>query len=409
MNQDSKLLALLNLNEQVLSHLALSTSENPLELFAAVSWSHLTEPGDAFAGFVREALGGTEALALLVAGATEASWLARIQESGRAEAAEVRFGDASATLQDSLARWTQRLSLNTVLKSLDETVSMGAHLIAPQDANWPSQLSALKHAAPALLWLRGDPKALRSSELSWAVVGCRTPTSYGQEATSHMVQGLADAGVTIVSGGAFGIDAIAHHAALLCQTPTIAVMAGGVDRLYPKSNEFLLSKIISEGAVVSEVPLATAPTKWRFLQRNRIIAALAGGTVIVEAGYRSGAINTANHAAALERPVAAVPGSIFSSRSAGCHRLIAEDRAQVVESAADLLAIFPGKFLVDEPIFEFMAPLETRTFDSIGFGAPTIDQICRDAGLTLSEATQAIGALLLKGKVLQRGAGYQRA
>jgi DNA processing protein len=145
------------------------------------------------------------------------------------------------------------------------------------------------------------------------------------------------------------------------------------------------------------------------LQRNRIIAALGGGTVIVEAGYRSGAINTANHAAMLGRPVAAVPGSVFSPQSAGCNRLISDGRAQIVTSANDLLSIFPGEFLLDEMAVESMSPTEVRTFDAIGFGTLAIEEICRTAGLTLSEASQGLGSLLMKGKVLQRGAGYLRA
>jgi DNA processing protein len=111
----------------------------------------------------------------------------------------------------------------------------------------------------------------------------------------------------------------------------------------------------------------------------------------------------------MEKPVAAVPGSVFSSRSTGCNRLISEGRAQLVTGAADLLAIYPGSSALDALTFETLTPLETRTFDALGFGAPFIEQICRDAGLTLSEATQAIGSLLMKGKVLQRGAGYLRA
>ncbi|MEY4367970.1 MAG: hypothetical protein RLZ28_1385 [Actinomycetota bacterium] len=409
MSSDSRLLASLNLNEKVLSHPSLARAENQLDLFCSVAWSHITEPGDEFAGLLRTALGPAEALALLVSGASQDIWLNRISEAGFLDAATERFGNAADTLRDSLARWRQRLSLATVLASLDEATRLDIHLVSPNTENWPDQLSVLEFASPALLWVRGHTETLKGSEKSWAVVGCRTPTSYGQDVTHALVQGLADSELAIVSGGAFGIDAIAHHAALICQTPTIAVMAGGVDRLYPRTNENLLNKIISNGAVLSEVALGVAPTKWRFLQRNRIIAALGGGTVVVEAGYRSGAINTANHAISMLKPVAAVPGSVLSSRSAGCNRLISEGHAQLVTSAADLLSIYPGTPALEVFAFDTMAPLETRTYDSIGFRAATIEQICQDAGLTLSEATQAIASLLTQRKVFQRGASYLRA
>ena len=409
MSQRTKLMTSLNLTETTLFHPSLHRAEAPIELFSSAAWSYLTEPGDEFAGMARQALGSAQSLALLVSGAKPESWLSHLSDLGYSDVAIERFGAVSDVLRDSLARWNQRLSLSGVLESLDIATRLGVDLVDPSDENWPSQLSSLKFASPALLWVRGSLEVVRDSETSWAVVGCRTPSNYGREATSNLVQGLAESGISVVSGGAFGIDAIAHHSALICQTPTIAVMAGGVDRLYPRTNEHLLNKIIDRGAVVSEVAIGVAPTKWRFLQRNRIIAALAGGTVIVEAGYRSGAINTANHALTLARPVAAIPGSVFSPQSAGCNRLISDGRAQLVTNASDLLSIFPGEFILDEITVEAMSPTEIRTYDAIGFGTLVIEEICRTAGLTLSEASQGLGSLLMKGKVLQRGAGYLRA
>ena len=136
--------------------------------------------------------------------------------------------------------------------------------------------------------------------------------------------GLVDRGFTIVSGAAYGIDGMAHRAALASGGTTVAFLAGGVDRFYPLGHEALLGRIAEQGAVVAELPCGSAPTKWRFLQRNRLIAAATEATIVLEAGMRSGSLNTAGHAAALGRPLGAVPGPVTSPASAGCHRLLRE-------------------------------------------------------------------------------------
>ena len=147
---------------------------------------------------------------------------------------------------------------------------------------------------------------------------------------------LAASGVTIVSGAAYGIDGMAHRAALNAGGVTVAMLAGGVDRAYPAGHTELLARIAAHGVVASEVPCGSAPTKWRFLQRNRSISALAQATVVVEAGWRSGSLNTAGHAAALGRPLGAVPGPITSTTSTGCHLLIQAGIARLITSADDL-------------------------------------------------------------------------
>ena len=150
---------------------------------------------------------------------------------------------------------------------------------------------------------------------------------------------LAGHGVSVVSGAAYGIDGAAHRAALTAGGTTIALLAGGADRPYPAGHGELIERIAASGAVVSEAPCGTTPTKWRFLQRNRLIAALSDATVVVEAGWRSGSLNTAAHAAALSRPLGAVPGPVTSAASAGCHRLLREFDARCVTNSADALEL----------------------------------------------------------------------
>ena len=172
-----------------------------------------------------------------------------------------------------------------------------------------------------------------------SLVGSRDSTSYGAAVTGDLAYGLAQRGFTVVSGGAYGIDAHAHRGALsgaATATPTIAVMAGGVDRFYPSGNEDLLRAVAQQGAVISEVPPGSAPTRYRFLQRNRIIAAMASVTVVVEARWRSGALNTAHHAETIGRIVGAVPGSVHSANSAGCHRLLRDGGAVCVTDVGEI-------------------------------------------------------------------------
>jgi DNA processing protein len=173
-----------------------------------------------------------------------------------------------------------------------------------------------------------------------AVTGSRDSTSYGAALTGDIAYGLAQRGICVISGLAYGIDAHAHRAALagtVDEGPaTIAVLAGGLDRDYPAGNADLAAAIRANGLTVSELPPGTAPARHRFLQRNRIMAALAGVTCVVEARWRSGALNTAHHAETIARHVAAVPGSVHSATSAGCHRLLKEGGAVLVSDAAEL-------------------------------------------------------------------------
>jgi DNA processing protein len=212
----------------------------------------------------------------------------------------------------------------------------------------------------------------------------------------------------IVSGGAYGIDAVAHRAALAVDIPTIAIMAGGVDRFYPSGNSELLSRVEKHGSVISEQAPGSNPTKWRFLQRNRLIAALGSATIVVEAGKRSGAINTAHHAVELSRPLGVVPGPINSPASMGCHNLIRENTSAIITSAQDAINLATGRWepeLFDElPI----GPLETRALDAMGRSQVAETEISTKAGLTARELITALGRLQLLGLVAQGERGWRK-
>lgn len=244
-----------------------------------------------------------------------------------------------AGLPASLRRWAPRIADLAPDRDLETMNRLGGRLIVPGDELWPEQLEGLGLQEPLCLWWRGGEQPLPSVGQAIALVGSRDSTSYGASVTGDFAYGLAQRGFTVVSGGAYGIDAHAHRGALsggVASLPTIAVMAGGVDRFYPSGNEDLLRAVSTQGAVLSEVPPGSAPTRYRFLQRNRIIAALASVTVVVEARWRSGALNTAHHAETIGRVVAAVPGSIHSANSAGCHRLLRDGGAVCVTDVGEI-------------------------------------------------------------------------
>jgi DNA processing protein len=193
-----------------------------------------------------------------------------------------------------------------------------------------------------VLWCTGHDGALAGLARSVAIVGARAATGYGEHVTAELASGLAERDVVVVSGGAYGIDGAAHRAAVATGGRTIAFLAGGVDRLYPSGHTELFGRMRQHGAIVSELPCGASPTRWRFLLRNRLIAAVSAATVVVEAGARSGSLNTANHALALERPLGAVPGPITSVSSSGCHRLLRESGAVCITSADDVMELVPG-------------------------------------------------------------------
>lgn len=360
------------------------------ERYACVVWSHLVEPGDSVAGRAVRALGAADALDTLLAGRSLPG------VSGR-ELAEAR------------RRWLPRLSADAVMHSLRVAQGRGVALVTRADDDWPGQVDDLDAHAPICLWVRGDPSVLSRLAPSVAIVGARAATSYGDHVAMELAADLAGGGVPVVSGGAYGIDGAAHRAALHVGGTTVALLAGGADRAYPAGHTQLIDDIARTGAVVSEVPCGAAPTKWRFLQRNRIIAALTSATVVVEAGWRSGSLNTAGHAAALSRGLGAVPGPVTSAASAGCHRLLREYGAECITSAEDvreLLGIGHGSLM--DPGVSARTDDTTRVRDALSTRTwRDSEEIARRAGMAREEVEAILGLLHLDGAVVRSAEGWR--
>lgn len=243
-----------------------------------------------------------------------------------------RFEHRDQSLPESLLTRFAALDVDALLR---RTEQCGARIVVPGDETWPTQLDDLGATTPWALWMRGNDVP---SQRSVAIVGSRSCSSYGERVAADFAVGLASAGYPIVSGGAFGIDAAAHRGALATETSTIAVLACGVDVAYPSAHSALFERIAASGTLVSESPPGSHPTRQAFLIRNRVIAALAYGTVVVEARYRSGALSTYRHAAELNRVLMGVPGPVTSPESGGVHELLKSD-AELVTSADDVLAL----------------------------------------------------------------------
>jgi DNA processing protein len=250
-----------------------------------------------------------------------------------------------------------------------------------------------------------------------AVVGARASTSYGEHVTAQLVSGLSDRGFTVVSGGAYGIDAAAHRAAVTHGGHTIALMAGGVDRFYPQGNHELLRRVVDGGAVVAEVPPGSTPFKQRFLARNRLIAAATRATVVVEAAWRSGALSTARRAADLLRPVGAVPGPVTSMASGGCHQLLRDgvatcvtDAAEAAELAGSLGSdVAPAK-LGRADATDGLGAAERAVLDALpARGGADAAALVRVAGRAPPEVLGALGILESRGLVTCDGALWRRA
>jgi DNA processing protein len=247
-------------------------------------------------------------------------------------------------------------------------------------------------------------------------VGARAATGYGEHVTIEASSGLVDRGFAIVSGAAYGIDGAAHRAALASRGTTIAVLAGGLDRFYPSGHEQMLTRIIDRGVVVAEVPPGTTPTKWRFLLRNRLIAALGSATVVVEAGWRSGSLNTAGHAGTLGRPLGAVPGPVTSAASAGCHRLLREFAAVCVTTAdemAELAAVAPASWRdtrgSDGERDPDPAGNRIRVLDAVDARTPRrVERIASLSGLATDRVRAELGLLELDAQVIERPSGWVR-
>jgi DNA processing protein len=294
--------------------------------------------------------------------------LSRLGEPGWPRLAALVAAHGAIALRDEILSERDLHGLRTDLaarladmdaeRDLEAAERHGYRFIVPGDPDWPAGCDDLALAPPVQgrggpplgLWVRGSLPAGLAGQ-SVAVVGSRSATTYGAQTAGAFAARLARGGFVVVSGAAYGIDQAAHRGALAVEGDTVAVLACGVDRAYPAAHRALIDHIAEVGAVVAEVPPGWAPTRLRFLARNRLIAALTRGTVIVEAALRSGALNTANWAERLSRPVMGVPGPITSAPSEGVHQLIRSGAASLVTEAAEVLELVGrvGEHLTDRP------------------------------------------------------------
>jgi DNA processing protein len=372
------------------------------ERFARAAWSSIVEPADGDAGSLVQTLGAVAALTAIVERYSSDTILGALRER------DVLVADnLSGRLPDALQRWSPRLKSATVMRALKRAAEVGAVLLSPDESVWPSGFADLGEHAPLALWRRGGEPA-GSFERSIAIVGARAATGYGEHVTMELAAGLVDRGLTIVSGAAYGVDGMAHRAALASAGTTIAFLAGGVDRFYPAGHDSLLHKIVGSGAVFSELPCGADPTRWRFLQRNRLIAASSGATIVVEAGRRSGSLNTAGHAASMGRPLGAVPGPITSPASAGCHRLIREYGADCITNVDEALELVG---IESDPVGdERTSPEQRRVLDALSARTPrSVAEVAEAAGLSIGGVTAALGLLELDQAVEERETGWVAA
>lgn len=394
------------LSHQLSANLLEDSAENAQAFYSRLVWSRLVEPGDKAAGALTGQLGPAQALEILLSQNRPPTQQSSATQKPVANQTSPMCN--STISAEVLERWLPRLSLRRISFDLNIAATRGFQIVTPESQLWPGMLTDLQESAPQVLWCSGDVNVLNQKML--AVVGARAATSYGENVTAELVSGIAASGNAIVSGGAFGIDAAAHRAAISSGSQTVAVLAGGVDRLYPSAHAQLFEKIVRSGAVVAEMPPGQAPTKWRFLQRNRLIAAISKATLVCEAGHRSGSLNTAGHAAELGRPLGAVPGPITSASSAGCHRLFRDYAAICIRSVSDLLELL-GEAADSES--ERLLPGESdehrRVLDALGGRRYVmIDSISRAAGLSQREVAAVLVELELLNLVTGTSAGWRR-
>lgn len=307
-------------------------------------------------------------------------------------------------------RVSARAETLDVARDLEIAQRLDARILVPGDDEWPDGFDDLDDG-PLCLWARGPLDLASVCARSVSIVGARAATTYGIRQAGELAAGMAERGFAVVSGAAYGIDAAAHRGALAVEGATVAFTAGGIDRPYPKGHEQLFGQLWREGLVVSEVPPGSAPTAVRFIARNRMIATVSQGTVVVEAGLRSGSLNTARTAGEHNRVVCALPGSVESAVSAGCHEMIRAGRAGLVTDASDVAemvgpigelgeerfgAVQPGDEL-DPAIRAVLAALPVRK-------PATASELSVRCGQRSSDVLGALGVLELAG-LARRGAG----
>ena len=384
------------------------------QALARAALTYLAEPADPALGALLEICEPAEVLAAIKAG-----MLPGIGPG---------CGDSAASrraLERALDRWRVRLPWLPDDAGLAAARRDGIRLVCPADPEWPGGLDELGPARPYALWLRGHADLRQACLRSVSMVGARAATGYGAHVAGEIAADLGERGWTIISGGAYGIDAAAHRGALATRAATVAVLACGVDYAYPAGHAGLFTEITEHGLLVSEWPPGRQPARLRFLVRNRTIAALTCGTVIVEAGDRSGALNTARHAAQLGKPLMAVPGPVTSAQSAGCHRIIREWSATCVTRADDIIemlspltaavppaAVGPSRSLgpatAAAPSRDELDPDSARVLDALpARGGAGTSTIAAEAGVDLDTVLRCLGLLVGSGFIERCDRGWR--
>ena len=359
------------------------------ERWARAAWAFLTEPEDDGVLDLLRTDGAVEALQRLRAGglADRSGWQVRLPELDL----------------DAMARAAAHCRVR---------------VLVPGDAEWPDGVDRLKRP-PYCLFVRGGLDLAAMVERSVAVVGSRAATDYGLRVAADLGDGLAARGFTVVSGAAYGVDSAAHRAVLAADGPTVAVLACGADRAYPTAHRGLLDRIATSGAVVSEVPVGCAPYRSRFLARNRVIAALARATVVVEANLRSGSLTTARAAHDLHLPVGAVPGPVTSMTSAGCHALVRDTDAVLVTDAAEVAELaarigddlLPAERSRPGPVApgDDLDPESYRVWSAVPLrGGATVDQLASASGVPARRLVGVLATLEADGLVRREGGRWRK-
>ncbi|WP_432836166.1 DNA-processing protein DprA [Dactylosporangium sp. CA-092794] len=381
------------------------------ERMACIALGVLVEPGSRELGLLVRAVGPQEALARATGGYGVSPALAGAVRTRMQAAGVDGTAGVAAQLAERMGELAERL---------------GARIITAADEEWPHDLDDLVHASrdghmqrrdtdpPLCLWLRGPLRLAETLERSVSVVGARAVTGYGGYVASEFGYGLAERGWTIVSGGALGVDVTVHRGALAGGGPTVAVLACGIDRAYPAANAVVLEQIGVEGLLLTEWPPGTLPYKTRFLTRNRVIAAATRGTVMVEAGSRSGARSTLGYARMLRRSAMVVPGPINSAMSVGCHIELRQPGTVLVTRVEEIIEEIGSIGELAVPIKgagrpeDTLDPLQARILDAVRpRRAMSAEQIAAVAGVSGREARRGLPLLEELGFVVSSSEGYR--
>ena len=329
--------------------------------------------------------------------------LEHFQDAGsawQASQSELQAAGLDSRSIEALLATRRSLSLDSEVARLAQE---GATVLTWEDEGYPSRLRQI-HSSPPLLYVRGEIRP--EDEWAVAVVGTRAATRYGRQMVEEIAGDLARSGITVVSGLARGIDSLAHRAALRAGGRTIAVLGSGIDIIYPHEHRDLADKIIERGALITEYPLGTKPEAGNFPPRNRIISGLSLGTLVVEAGKRSGALITADYALEQGREVFALPGSVNSRKSEGTNRLIQEGAAKLVMSVEDILEELNLTMVERHQEVRAAVPAderEARILEHVSSQPLHVDEIGQRANLPISEVTSTLAMMELKGMVRQVG------